>query len=64
MALRNILTKEQPALYKKCRPVTEFNPRLHQLLDDMAETLEKANGVGLAAKAAGADQSRDPGNLR
>ena len=53
MALRNILTKEQPALYKKCRPVTEFNPRLHQLLDDMAETLEKANGVGLAAPQVG-----------
>ena len=49
MALRNILTKEQPTLYKKCRPVTEFNPRLHQLLDDMRETLIDANGVGLAA---------------
>ena len=48
MALRNILTKEQPTLYKKCRPVTEFNPRLHQLLDDMRETLMDANGVGLA----------------
>ena len=53
MALRNILTKEQPGLYKKCRPVTEFNSRLHQLLDDMAETLEKANGVGLAAPQVG-----------
>ena len=53
MALRNILTKEQPGLYKKCRPVTDFNPRLHQLLDDMAETLDKANGVGLAAPQVG-----------
>lgn len=53
MALRNILTKEQPGLYKKCRPVTEFNSRLHQLLDDMAETLKKANGVGLAAPQVG-----------
>ena len=53
MALRNILTKEQPLLYKKCRPVTEFNERLHQLLDDMAETLEQANGVGLAAPQVG-----------
>ena len=53
MALRNILTKEQPGLYKKCRPVTEFNARLHQLLDDMAETLEQANGVGLAAPQVG-----------
>ena len=53
MALRNILTQEEPALYKTCRPVTEFNARLHQLLDDMAETLEKANGVGLAAPQVG-----------
>ena len=53
MALRNIMTKGDPVLNKKCRPVTEFNPRLHQLLDDMAETLLKANGVGLAAPQVG-----------
>ena len=53
MALRNILTKEDETLYKKCRPVTEFNSRLHQLLDDMADTLEKSNGVGLAAPQVG-----------
>ena len=53
MALRNILTQEQPGLYKKCRPVTDFNQRLHQLLDDMAETLQEANGVGLAAPQVG-----------
>ena len=53
MARRNILTKEEPALYKKCRPVTDFNPRLHQLLDDMRETLSQENGVGLAAPQVG-----------
>ncbi len=53
MALRNILTKEDPALYKTCRPVTAFNGRLHQLLDDMRETLFAANGVGLAAPQVG-----------
>lgn len=53
MALRNILTSDQPALSKKCRPVTEFNGRLHQLLDDMRETLAEANGVGLAAPQVG-----------
>lgn len=53
MALRNILTKEEPTLYKKCRPVTAFNARLHQLLDDMADTLKEANGVGLAAPQVG-----------
>ncbi len=53
MALRNILTKGEPALYKKCRPVTDFNSRLHQLLDDMKETLGGADGVGLAAPQVG-----------
>ncbi len=53
MALRNILTKEEPALYKTSRPVTDFNGRLHQLLDDMNETLAEAGGVGLAAPQVG-----------
>ncbi len=53
MALRNILTEEDPTLTRKCRVVTDFNPRLHQLLDDMAETLEQADGVGLAAPQVG-----------
>ena len=53
MALRNILTKEQPGLYKKCRPVTKFDARLHELLDDMHETLADADGVGLAAPQVG-----------
>lgn len=53
MALRNILTQEDPSLGKKCREVTAFNQRLHQLLDDMAETLMHADGVGLAAPQVG-----------
>lgn len=53
MALRNIVTKEDKILYKVCRPVVKFNDRLHQLLDDMADTLIKANGVGLAAPQVG-----------
>ncbi len=53
MALRHVLTKEEPALYKTCRPVTDFNHRLHQLLDDMADTLAEQNGVGLAAPQVG-----------
>ena len=53
MALRNILTKEEPALYKVCRPVNKFDARLHQLLDDMRETLIDSGGVGLAAPQVG-----------
>ena len=53
MALRNILKEEDPTLTKKCRVVTEFNSRLHQLLDDMTETLRQADGVGLAAPQVG-----------
>ena len=53
MALRNILTEENPALRKVCRPYTAFDGRLHQLLDDMKETLAQANGVGLAAPQVG-----------
>lgn len=53
MAIRNILNQEEDLLYKKSRPVTDFNERLWQLLDDMAETLHKADGVGLAAPQVG-----------
>ena len=53
MALRKILLEEDPALYKKSRPVTDFNSRLAQLLDDMRETLIQSNGVGLAAPQVG-----------
>ena len=53
MARRNILVKGEAALAKHCRPVAEFNERLHTLLDDMAETLANENGVGLAAPQVG-----------
>ncbi|MBE6913328.1 MAG: peptide deformylase [Ruminococcaceae bacterium] len=53
MALRNIMEKGEACLAKHCRPVTEFNDKLHTLLNDMAETLDKANGVGLAAPQVG-----------
>ena len=53
MALRNVLTEENSALYKKSRAVVKFDERLHVLLDDMAETLMHANGVGLAAPQGG-----------
>ena len=53
MGLRKILTDKEPALHKVCKPVTAFDNKLHKLLDDMAETLEEANGVGLAAPQVG-----------
>ena len=53
MALRKILTDENPALKKVCRPVTAFNDRLATLIDDMKETVVHANGVGLAAPQVG-----------
>ena len=53
MGLRKILTDKEPALHKVCKPVTSFDGKLHKLLDDMAETLEEANGVGLAAPQVG-----------
>ena len=53
MALRNIVTVGDSVLNKVCRPVTKFDKRLHMLLDDMAETLIEANGVGLAAPQVG-----------
>lgn len=53
MGLRRILTDKNPALHKVCRPVTNFDRRLWKLLDDMAETLAEANGVGLAAPQVG-----------
>lgn len=53
MALRKIVEQGEDCLTKVCRPVTAFNGRLHQLLDDMAETLAEANGAGLAAPQVG-----------
>ena len=53
MGLRKILTDEEPALHKTCKPVAEFNEKLHILLDDMRQTLVDSGGVGLAAPQVG-----------
>ena len=53
MGLRKILTDAEPALHKTCRPVNNFDSRLHTLLDDMRETLIESGGVGLAAPQVG-----------
>ena len=53
MGLRRIHTDEESALHKVCKPVTNFDKKLHILLDDMRETLIDSNGVGLAAPQVG-----------
>ncbi len=53
LAIRNIVNKEEDILRKKCKPVEIFDEKLGILLDDMAETMYKANGVGLAAPQVG-----------
>lgn len=53
MALRNIVKLGDDVLRKKCRAVTMIDSKTHQLLDDMAQTMHAANGVGLAAPQVG-----------
>ena len=53
MAIRKIVTEGDPILNQVCRPVTSFDDRLAQLLDDMKETLALSGGVGLAGPQVG-----------
>ena len=53
MAHRKIIEEGDSVLHKHCRPVTNFDSRLHELIDDMRETLLEADGVGLAAPQVG-----------
>jgi peptide deformylase len=53
MALRPILTAEQPILRARTKKVSTFDASLHRLLDDMLETMRDAPGVGLAANQVG-----------
>lgn len=53
MALRGIIKYGDPILRRTSRPVEKFDDRLFTLLDDMKETLVKAEGVGLAAVQVG-----------
>ena len=53
MAKRRIMTGDAECLYKVCRKVDNFDKRLAVLLDDMAETMYSAEGVGLAAPQVG-----------
>ena len=53
MAKLKIVKVGDDILRKKCRPVDEITPKIITLLDDMAETMHDANGVGLAAPQVG-----------
>jgi peptide deformylase len=49
MAIRKIITSENPILRQKAKKVHRFDPSLQRLIDDMFETMHAAEGVGLAA---------------
>ena len=53
MALRSIRTDDDPSLYKICKPVEKFDGRLSDLIDDLFETMDTAEGAGLAAPQVG-----------
>ena len=53
MALRQIRLLDDPVLRKKSKEVTEINDRIKTLLSDMVETMNHAEGVGLAAPQVG-----------
>lgn len=53
MSLRKILMEGDRTLNKTSRPVEKFDRRLHNLIDDLKETLSEANGAGLAAPQVG-----------
>ena len=49
MAIRQIAKIGEPVLRKKAKVVTKFDDKLVELLEDMADTMYEADGVGLAA---------------
>ncbi|MEF3309875.1 peptide deformylase [Paenibacillus sp. GYB004] len=53
MAIRIIVKEPDPVLREKAKPVPKITPNIHKLLDDMADTMYDAEGVGLAAPQIG-----------
>src|ERR687896_565301 len=53
MAIRPILTADEPILRERAKRVSTYDASLHRLLDDMLETMRDAPGVGLAANQIG-----------
>lgn len=53
MAIRKIRLEGDPVLAKKCRPVEKMTDKIHELIEDMLDTMYELNGVGLAAPQVG-----------
>lgn len=53
MAIRTIVKEGDEVLRKVCRPVEKFDQKLNDLIQDLADTMYQANGVGLAAPQVG-----------
>jgi len=53
MAIKKILTKNNPILRKKSEAIQEFSDKISELAKDMIETMNSRNGVGLAAPQIG-----------
>lgn len=53
MAIRIIVKEPDEVLHKKAKEVTKITPNVQKLLDDMADTMYDAEGVGLAAPQVG-----------
>ncbi|MED4604116.1 peptide deformylase [Paenibacillus validus] len=53
MAIKIIVKDPDPVLREKSKPVPKITPNIHKLLDDMADTMYDAEGVGLAAPQIG-----------
>jgi peptide deformylase len=53
MAIREILTSEQPVLRQKAKKIKRVDTSTHKLIDDMFESMHAAKGLGLAAPQIG-----------
>jgi peptide deformylase len=53
MAILHLIKEPDPFLRQISKPVKEFTPRIYEILDDMAETMEYENGIGIAAVQVG-----------
>ncbi|MCH8612682.1 peptide deformylase [Arsenicicoccus dermatophilus] len=53
MTVRPVVIHGEPVLHRRAEPVTDFGTGLRELVQDMYDTMDAANGVGLAAPQIG-----------